>query len=365
MIKGVLTGAALALVLGAGSLRAADVLSVYSYETVRVADGIYVFTETKTHPIVSGNVVAIIGEDGVLVFDTGHHPTVSRQIVRDLGKLTRKPVRFVVNSHWHDDHWVGNAEFAAAYPGVQVIAHRFTAGIMAARKERFRGAQCRADLEKDSRSFRAMRATGKRADGTELSAASRARVESFVRDVDVQMMECDCMRYRGVDLAFDQNLDVELGNRRVELKFLGRANTAGDIIAYVPDAKLVLTGDILVYPFPYATESYVSEWARVLQRIEDMDVTTIVPGHGPVQHDKRYLADVKELMSSISAQVRNAYKPGVSLDDVSKRVDLTASRAKIAGEDKFLQANFDYMMQSAIDRAYQEVTGTMKPEDQP
>jgi glyoxylase-like metal-dependent hydrolase (beta-lactamase superfamily II) len=365
MLNRAFASAALALLLAGAQVRAQDPLSVYSYETVKVADGIYLFIETEVHPIVSGNVIAVIGADGVLVFDTGHHPTVSRQIVRDLGRLTRKPVRYIVNSHWHDDHWVGNAEFVAAYPGVQVIAHRFTAAIMAARRDKFRGAQCRADLEKDAATYRQMRATGKRADGSELSAASQARVESFLRDVEAQIVECDRMRFRGVDLAFDQDLDVDLGNRRVELRFLGRANTAGDVVAYIPDAKVLLTGDILVCPFPFATESYISEWARVLQQLEDMDTATIVPGHGQVLHDKGYLTTVKDLMVSISTQVRNAYRPGASLDEVIKQVDLTAFRAKIAGDDAFLRVNFDYMMQSAIDRAYQEVNGTLKPEDQP
>jgi cyclase len=358
-------GVIAALAVSAPRARADDVLAAYAYDTVRIADGVYLFTEKALHPVVSSNVIAIIGDDSVLVFDTGHHPTVSRQIVRDIRGLTPKPVRFIVNSHWHDDHWVGNAEFTAAWPGARVMAHRFTADIIAARKDQFRGEPCRAGLQKGSALYRQMRATGRRPDGSELSAASRERVESFLRDLDLQIAECDRMRYRGVDLAFDRSLDVELGNRRVELRFLGRANTAGDVIAYVPDARLLLTGDILVYPFPFATESYISEWAAVLKQLEAMDATTIVPGHGPVMHDKRYLEDVQELMTSISTQVRDAFKPGATLEDVRKHVDLGASRAKIAGDDRFLQANFDYMMKSAVDRAYQEVTGTLKPENQP
>jgi cyclase len=89
---------------------------VFGYESVQVADGIHVFGESKRNPVPSGNVTAVIGDEAVLVFDTGNHPEVTKRIIGDIRRLTAKPVRFVVNSHWHDDHWVGNAEFADAFP---------------------------------------------------------------------------------------------------------------------------------------------------------------------------------------------------------------------------------------------------------
>jgi glyoxylase-like metal-dependent hydrolase (beta-lactamase superfamily II) len=77
----------------------------FDVETVRVADGIYAFIETKQNPIVSGNIIAVIGDDGVLIYDAGHHPPVTRSIIAGLKRITSKPVRYVVVSHWHDDHW--------------------------------------------------------------------------------------------------------------------------------------------------------------------------------------------------------------------------------------------------------------------
>lgn len=346
------------------SATAADVREVYAYETRAVAPGVYVFSEPALHAVVSGNVVAVIGDDAVLVFDTGHHPTVSRAIADDLKKITSKPVRFVVNSHWHDDHWVGNAEFADAWPGLEVIAHPFTDGLMEARREKFRGAACRDELARDSKPYVEMKASGKRPDGTPLSEASRARIESLLSEVEVQSAECDRMRFRGVDRKVADSLKVDLGHRVVELKFLGRANTAGDLIAIVPDAKLVLTGDILVHPFPFATESYISDWAAVLDRIDRMEFSALVPGHGPVLKDRQYLELVRDLMASVATQVRAAYRPGASLETVEAAVHLEDFRRRIAGDDKLLGLNFDAMMHSAIDRAYQEASGTPKPENQ-
>jgi glyoxylase-like metal-dependent hydrolase (beta-lactamase superfamily II) len=83
---------------------------------VQVADGVYAFVEPFGHAIVSSNVVAIVGEDAVAVVDSGHHPRLTRAIAAEIRALTPKPVRYVVNTHWHNDHVSGNSVFAKRFP---------------------------------------------------------------------------------------------------------------------------------------------------------------------------------------------------------------------------------------------------------
>ena len=99
---------------------------------MRVADGVYAFiTPEERSSFQAGNSVAVIGDDGVLVFDTGNIPSMTRRQIAEIRRLTDKPVRFVVNSHWHPDHTLGNAEYRAAFPGVTVIGTSATrAGIL-------------------------------------------------------------------------------------------------------------------------------------------------------------------------------------------------------------------------------------------
>jgi glyoxylase-like metal-dependent hydrolase (beta-lactamase superfamily II) len=272
-------------------------------------------------------------------------------------------VRYVVNSHWHDDHYAGNAEFADAWPGVTFIAHRFTAQMLDSQHHSLQGEPCKKVLNEQSGELRAMLDSGKRPDGSALSDKAKQFVAHALQEFDVSLVECDSMRYRGSDIAIDGSLDINLGKRVVKLQFLGRANTAGDVIAYLPEEKVLLTGDVLVAPFPYATQSYIREWAEVLRKLENFDTAIIVPGHGRPMHDKSYLTDVRALMESISSQVHALYKPGVSVEDVRKQVDIAALRQKICGDDKFVLANFDNMvLQSALERAYQEEAGSLKPE---
>jgi len=335
----------------------------FDYEQVEIARDIYGFFEKRLNPIVSSNIVAVIGADAVLVYDTGHHPTITRQIIGDLKRLTTKPVRYVIVSHWHDDHFAGNAEFAKAYPGVQILAHDFTAQMLESRKDSFRGEACRKDLVDSSKPLRELLATGKRPDGTPISDSTMARLRRFAEATDAQMPECDVMEFRGVDRRIDTTLTLDLGKRRVELRFLGRGNTAGDIVAYVPDTKTLMTGDLVVFPFPFATQPYITEWAGVMRQIERMDAARVVPGHGPVMNDMHYVRDVADVLESIARQAKAAYQPGMTADQLREKIDLAAFSDRFSHGDAFLKANFDAQMKgSAIDRMWQELTGQWKPE---
>jgi glyoxylase-like metal-dependent hydrolase (beta-lactamase superfamily II) len=330
-----------------------------------VADGIYVFTEPFGHAIVSGNTVVIVGDEAVAVVDTGHHPSLTRRIVADIRAITPKPVRYVINTHWHADHTVGNSVYAEAFPDARFIAHAFTAAMIAKDAGLSVGAKCQGFLAEQMKPLRADLGAGKGPDGAALTPARRARLESILADADAAMLDCVDARLRGSDITFEDRVTLRLGRRDVQVMFLGRANTAGDAVIYIPDARVVATGDILVHPFPYAFQSYIGEWAKVLRRIEAMDAVAIIPGHGPVMPDRKYLVEVAELMESIDAQVRAAYFPDAPLEAVRKKVDLAPFRVRIAGNDPILRANFDAMADSAVARSWQERRGKLEPEGLP
>src|SRR4051812_3185474 len=111
---------------------AAALASDYGKVTAdKIADGVYQFSVSGYGDVgMSGNSVAIIGDDGVLIFDTTGTPSSARFILADLKKITKRPVRYVVNSHWHWDHWGGNEVFGSAFPNVQIISQEKTRAMM-------------------------------------------------------------------------------------------------------------------------------------------------------------------------------------------------------------------------------------------
>ena len=114
-----------------GTGHGADTSPYFAYETVKVAEGIYAFVPPEPRGgLVSGNSIAVNGDDGVLVVDTGHFPTLARKMIADIRRLTDKPVRYVVNTHWHPDHVFGNGAYREAFPDVNVLAHVETRRLM-------------------------------------------------------------------------------------------------------------------------------------------------------------------------------------------------------------------------------------------
>jgi glyoxylase-like metal-dependent hydrolase (beta-lactamase superfamily II) len=340
---------------------ASRVHTEFHYDAVPVAGGITSFIEGPSHAMVQGNITLIVGSQAALVIDSGHYPAVALRVIADMRKLTSKAVRYLAITHWHMDHYMANSQFAEAYPGLTIIAQNFTAPMMDKYGARY--VNYGAKVDDNLKPLREMLTSGKAPDGADIAPDRRARIETVIREVEAAKPEFGLMRYRGADLTFENEIDVDLGGRIVKLMHLGRGNTAGDLFAYVPDAKLLITGDILVHPIPFSYGSYLTEWPVVLKELADFDATTIVPGHGPVMHDKAYLKDVRELLEAVFAEVKRVWKPGMSADDVRKAIDLSAQRDKFCHGDQTLEKNFNASIETAgVDRAVQELEGKMKPE---
>lgn len=339
----------------------ATVHAGFHYDTVPVARGITTFIEAPSHAMVQGNISLIVGERAALVIDTGHFPAVARRVIEDVRKLTDKPVRYIAVTHWHMDHYMGNAEFADAFPGLTIITQDFTAPMMDKYGSRYVGYGPK--IEPQLQPLRDMLASGKATDGSAIAPDRRQRIETVIAEVEAARPEFELMRYRGADLTFESEIEIDLGGRIVRLMHLGRGNTGGDLVAWVPDANVLITGDVLVYPVPFSYGSYLSEWSVVLGKLAEYDATTIVPGHGPVMRDKDYLVRVRGLLDGIVADARRHWKPGMSADDLRKAIDLTASRDTFCHGDKSLEAAFKASIEvAAVDRVTQELEGRFKPE---
>ncbi|HVQ29556.1 MAG TPA: MBL fold metallo-hydrolase, partial [Vicinamibacteria bacterium] len=98
---------------------------------IAVADGIFVFTTPSYGDVgLDGNSVVIVSTEGVLVFDTNGTPAAAAAVLAEIRRITDRPVRYVVNSHWHWDHWYGTEVYREAFPDVQIISHEKTRTMM-------------------------------------------------------------------------------------------------------------------------------------------------------------------------------------------------------------------------------------------
>jgi len=325
----------------------------------RLAEGVYAFIapDSKT-PYFNGNTLVVVGDDGVLVVDSGDALPVTRKTIAEIKRLTPLPVRFLVNTHWHWDHALGNGEYRAAFPGVTILSTTATRELMDT-KGRANLAGSIAAIPPYLESLRKTLAAGVRQDGTPLTQVDRALLQAQLDDLGRGVQ---CYKEAQValpDVTFDRELTVRLGRRVVTLLAFGPGNTPGDAVVYVPDARVAASGDLIVAPTPFAYDSAIFEWPAAMRRLMALDAAMIVPGHGPVMRDWAYARMITDLLESTGAQVRDAVARGLSLEDTRKAVDVSALRARMVGADPILARNFDqFFLAPAVEAAYKDARGS-------
>ena len=328
--------AALSFLFAAGPLSGQQERKV-----TKLADGVYAIEHRGGPP--SGNTTVIIGERQVFVVDSCFLPSAAREDIAQIRQWTDKPVSYLLNTHFHNDHNNGNKTYLDAFPSLAIIAQEETKKDMDLIQP--------GNIERTPKQLAATIAAfkqGKRQDGTPLTEDEKKQVQSVLPGMEKREAEFRTVVYQSPTLTFTDKLDIDIGNREVQVKHLGRGNTPGDAVVYLPKEKILIAGDLLVHPIPYTYDGYPAEWVQTLQNMAQFDAETIVPGHGPVLHGKAYLYLVTDLLKSaveqVRARIRQIGHPGFhSLDEVKGSVDLTPFRAKFAGDDKNLQAEFDDM----------------------
>jgi glyoxylase-like metal-dependent hydrolase (beta-lactamase superfamily II) len=328
-----------------------------NYQTVKVAENVYAFIAPDgITPVVSGNTVVIIGDDGVLIVDTGQFPTVATQEIEAIRRLTVLPVRYIVNTHWHPDHWLGNGAFKAAFPGAVIMSTAGTRELMATKAQQFISPKYVAGVQAFLKDYFATAAPHDDAE-THYYRFGQMQFETFGTELASANPTLP-------ELLFDGALTVRLGRREVQVRFLGRGNTGGDAVVFVPDVKVVAVGDLLVHPYPYGIGSFIGEWIETLGRVVALGATSIVPGHGAVQHDTTYLNRVVRLLGSVRAQTAESARLGRSLEEARTRMDLAEAEREFCGRSAWCRYTFKAnFIVPAVERAYREAKeGPLKDE---
>lgn len=266
----------------------ADSASTKLRVVTKLAEGIFMIRhQDAPDEFPQGNTTVIIGENSVLVVDACYLPSSAKEDIEQIKKWTNKPVRHLVNTHYHLDHNNGNYLYEEAFPGISIISHPETQKLIATRSWR--------SVEfafSNYESLKKQYESGKKENGKSLSGDETNDLKKNLDLAKIIYDEFKNIKPTPPNTVFENVLNIDLGNRKVEIKYLGKGNTIGDVVVYLPEEKIIATGDLVVYPVPYAYLGYPSEWAKSLQKIYDMNIDIIVPGHGKVLKDKTYLQKI-------------------------------------------------------------------------
>ena len=332
----------------------ASVVSWPGPKAIELAPGIVQFKSPDLAGNVDGNSIAIVTDRDVVLFDATILPATADGIVSELRQLTPKPVRYLVNSHWHPDHTGGNEEFARAFPDLEIIASQQTREIMQdtanvyVKTLEFETAQANQEINKELKS-------GKTSDGAKLTPTDRDELHTQLTSGAQFLADFRAMHAQLPTLTFGDTLTLFHGGR--ELRFFRLpGHTAGDVAVFLPAEKILLAGDLLVYPVPFCADSHPSAWIASLEALSRLDAKIIVPGHGDAQLDSSFLHLVLDSFQSIHQQVRESLRRGLTLQETQKNINLAAIRTRFTHDDATLNAVFDGNFTPIVRRFYDEAT---------
>lgn len=233
---------------------------------MKIADGVFSYVDEKTpSPETSfgANAGIIVGKDGIVVIDTLISAKEAQRFIKDIRAVSNKPIRYVVNTHDHLDHVLGNSEFAKL--GATIIAQTDTKAAIVKNGDALLQRAKYFGLSDEAMS------------GTTIAAPT---------------------------LTFSVAMEIDLGDKKIELLQAGPSHTKGSSIVYIPDSKILFAGDVLFTNYhPNMRDGDIQGWVKVLDRILSMDVVDIVPGHGPLS-TKKDVQDMKEYLMTFDAKAK-------------------------------------------------------------
>ena len=327
---------------------------------IEIAPGIFLFRTAPYGEVgLDGNSIAIVSNDGVLVFDANGTPAAAAAILAEIRALTKQPVRYLVLSHWHWDHWYGAEVYKAAYPDLTIVGHEKTRALMAGPAIEFNRPGVERGLPGYLKSLETKLAA---ADGTAPSEPATAALRERVEMARYFLEQKRSVHHTLPTVTFTDRLDVTLGERRIQILNYGRGVTPGDAFVYLPSERVLITGDLLVNPISFALSCYPTEWLAVLDRLDSLDAAVIVPGHGEPLRDKSLLRATRDVFRELLKRGRDAKSKGVDVDSARDAImpEIADLMVRITGNDR--NSNDAFKIQLVdwyLHRVYDELEGPL------
>jgi len=306
------------------------------FQLIKVADGVYAAI-AKPGGLASGNAGFVIGDEGVLIFDTFYTPAALEELIGEIQALTKLPIKFAVNSHYHLDHTGGNQVLVAR--GVPIIAHDNVAQWQTTKNKRFLPAP--EDLQK-----RRADAAKQLSETPEDKKDDRTRLERQIRWFDAMMT----IKLTNPTVTFGSGVvRLYLGQREVVLSTLP-GHTGGDVFAYVPDANVVFAGDLgWSKTLPNLVDATVNDWIPTLDKILNQYPTAkFVPGHGNVA-EATEIKDFRDYLDDLRTRMKQGIADGLTIDQAKQQLKLP---------EKYKSFAFQNFATPNVEDMYKELKGT-------
>ncbi len=292
-----------------------------AYRFQQIAPGI--FSAIGTGAVnVGSNSAVIVNRDDVVIVDSHISPESASVMLRELKSITDKPVRFLINTHFHYDHTNGNQVFG---PEVDIVGHEYTRARLTDTEYTHKG-MLGALLTGVPRQLDDLRAKA----AAETEAGARAKLDQQVRVQSAFAASLKTLQVTPPNITLVDRMTLVRGDREIRLLYLGRGHTGGDVVAYLPKERVLCSGDLLVNGIANLVDGYVNEWPATLDRLAALDFDDDIPGHGEPFKGKERIAWFQDYLKDLWRQASQLHDARVPSEEAAKRIDLTAHKAHFA-----------------------------------
>lgn len=275
-----------------------------SYTVIELGSRVRVLSQPDFHVQPRGNVTIISQSDGFVLIDSGGSPAAAEEVIGAVQALGSQPVKAIVFTHWHGDHVLGATRLLEVWPQAQLIASPQTAAMLAAPEtDRYMpGDNASANQVLQENLAGAVAYFRAEAINDAYPALVRAAFERTAAEFERYAEEMRTARRIVPPVLIGDQIILDDAEAPVRLRLVGRGNTEGDVIAYLPRQRIVITGDLVVAPIPFGFNTYPAAWRDALMSLKDHGIDVLVPGHGAPQRESAYLDTMIYLLDDAMAQ---------------------------------------------------------------
>jgi glyoxylase-like metal-dependent hydrolase (beta-lactamase superfamily II) len=295
--------------------------SLPAHRFEKVAEGVYYSTATGSVTIGSNSVV-IVNDADVMIVDPGITAAAATTMIADVKTLTSKPIKYVVDTHYHYDHAFGNQVFG---PDVTIIGHDTT-------RRRLNGP---GSLKERTYLTNGVGAIANRFTvlKRQISEATDQKERAILeRQLAIHQQYADeqpKLRPTPPNATLSRDMTLVRGSREIQIRYLGRAHTDGDIVVFLPKERMIATGDMITSALSYTGDAFVEEWPATLDGVMALDFDTVLPGHGNVFKGNDHIRNLQAYWRDFYQQAMALRKQGLSPEEAAKKMDLTRHAAAI------------------------------------
>ncbi len=320
------------------------------FELKPVADGVYAAIAAPRYKV-NCNAAVILTDDGVVVVDSHSKPSAAYALYKQIQAMTQQPIRKIINTHFHWDHWQGNQVYAQAFPDLEIIASERT-------RENLTRAGAGAGgipyIEKQLASVPQEIDKLKEDIARSVNAEQKARLEANLRQTESYLEELRAMKPALPTRTVAASMTLNERGREIQLLLLGRGHTDGDVFIYLPNEKVVASGDALIDWMPFLNDGYPEDWVRTLNALEKFDFTRVIPGHGEVV-SKDHLVFFRGYLIDLVAAVKQAAADGAGLDEMKREIAVRLAPKYEQGMSKYPLGQYRDRIGLNVEMVYQKV----------